>query len=408
MLGVTSQQGHKSKRGRFVKIAVFVHYLPPHIGGIEVISESQIKALLAAGQDVMVISSSCSSKPGVSKINGYEARRIQAWNYFEEKMGAAFPIYSPSLVWHGYKAVRNADIVHAHDAFYLTSLTAAIWARILRKPLILTQHVGMVPHPNKLVNLVQQLVYATTGRFILRSSGAVLVLNSRVRKFVLSSGVEESRIMFLPNGVDTGTFAPPAHEEKRLLRGKYNLPEDKLLALFVGRFVAKKGFAKLLELKPINDLEVVFVGGDAPAGHMRDDHHFLGPIGREHLPEIFRMCDIFVLPSQGEGFPVTVQEAMASGLPVITTADPAYSPYNFDESLVQLVEPTTTRFSAALQMTVNDPELRREMGRYSRAYAVANFAWRAHITQLLSIYDSNLKMSDRRRGARSRRLSGKI
>jgi D-inositol-3-phosphate glycosyltransferase len=408
MLGVTDQQGPKSKRGRFVKIAVFVHYLPPHVGGIEVISESQIKALLAAGQDVMVISSACSSEPGLSKVDGYEARRIRAWNYFEEKMGAAFPIYSPALVWHGYKAVRAADIVHAHDAFYLTSLTAAIWARILRKPLILTQHVGMVPHPNKLVNLIQQLVYATTGRFILRSSRAILVLNSRVRKFVLGKGIEESKIMFLPNGVDTSTFTPAARWEKRLLRRKYNLPEDKLLALFAGRFVAKKGFAKLLGLKSIKNLEVVFVGGDVPAGHMRDDHHFLGSVSRERMPEVFKMCDIFMLPSQGEGFPVTVQEAMASGLSVITTADPAYGPYNLDESLVQLVEPTTSRFSAALQMTVNDPELRREMSRYSRAYALANFDWRVHVTQLLSIYDSNLKTSGRRRGIRLRRLSGKV
>ena len=132
-----------------MKVAVFVSYMPPHIGGIEVAVEGQIKALVESGQTVTVITSACGSESGLSKYDGYELRRIPAWNYFEEKMGAVFPIYLPSLFWYGYKAVRSSDIVHAHDAFYLTSLTAAFWARVLRRPLILTQHVDLVPHSNK-------------------------------------------------------------------------------------------------------------------------------------------------------------------------------------------------------------------------------------------------------------------
>jgi D-inositol-3-phosphate glycosyltransferase len=375
-----------SNRGGTVKIAIFVSHLPPHVGGIEAAAESQIKALATAGHDVAVITSASGSKPGRSKSSGYEMRRIRACDYLERRIGAVFPIYSPTLIWHAYKVVKNAHIVHVHDGFYLTSLVAAVWARALRKPLIVTQHVSLVPHPGKLVNLAQRVVYASAGCFIWRSSEAIVVLNSRVKEFLIDRGIEESKIMFLPNGIDVNKFSPACPEEKQTLRRKYNLPKDRLLGLFVGRLVPKKGFTELLQLKSIENLELVFAGGYAPNGHARNDHHFLGCVSREHIQEVFKMCDIFLLPSQGEGFPVTVQEAMACGLPVITTADPAYDPYKLDKSLLKLVEPPIRRFHAALQIAANDPALRLEMGRYSRAYAVENFDLGTHVSQLLSIY----------------------
>jgi D-inositol-3-phosphate glycosyltransferase len=373
-----------------MKIAVFVSYLPPHVGGIEVVAESQIEALAAAGQNVRVITSACGSKSGPRKLKGYELYRIPAWNYFERKMGAAFPIYSPSLIWNSYKVVKNADIVHAHDAFYLTSFAAAFWARVLRKPLILTQHVDIVPHPRKIVNLAQKIVYASTGRFILRSSQKIVVLNSRVRMFLIDKGIDGARIVFLQNGVDTDVFSPSTEQQKRALRRTYNLPEGKMLALFAGRFVPKKGFTELLKLKAIKNLEMVFAGGNAPAGDMPEDRHFLGAISRQHVPDIFKMCDIFVLPSQGEGFPVTVQEAMASGLAVIMTDDPAYAPYGLNELFVKLIEPSADRVGAALQAITDDSQLRQEMARYSRAYALEHFDLSAHVAQLLSIYESQI------------------
>jgi len=370
-----------------MKIAIFVSHLPPHVGGIEVVADGQIRALASAGHDVRVITSASGSKPGRSKLNGYELHRVRAWDYLEEKMGVVFPIYSPALIWQAYKAVKKVDIVHAHDAFYLTSLFAAVWARVLRKPLIITQHVSFVPHPSKIVNLAQRIVYASVGSFIWLSSEAIIVLNSRVREFLIGRGIDNPKIVFLPNGVDVDRFCPAYDGEKYILRRKYNLPEDRLLGLFVGRLVPKKGFAELLELEAIDNLELVFAGGDAPDGHVRNDHHFLGCVNREHIPEVFKMCDIFLLPSQGEGFPVTVQEAMACGLPVITTADPAYDVYRLDESLVKLVEPTIRRLNAELQITASDPGLRVEMGIYSRAYAIEHFDLDTHVSQLLAIYN---------------------
>jgi glycosyltransferase involved in cell wall biosynthesis len=375
-----------------MKIAIFVSYLPPHVGGIEVVAENQIKALAAKHQEVTVITSACGSKLGLEKYDYYEVRRIAAWNYFEEKMGAVFPLFSPSLMWHSYKAVKNADIVHAHDAFYLTSLSAAFWARVLRKPLIITQHVDMIPHPSPVVNLAQKLVYSTTGRFILHSSSKIIVLNSRVKSFLINKGINESNIRFLPNGLDTAAFSPTTVKQKRLLRKKYNLPQDKILALYVGRFVPKKGFTKLLRIKPIQNLDLVFAGGNRPTGHTRNDHHFLGAVGRPSIPDVFRMCDIFILPSEGEGFPVTVQEAMASGLLIATTDDPAYEPYALHRAHIELIEPTSAGIYHALTRLIARFNERDKTSTYVRNYAIEHFGLEANADKLIDIYEHVLSV----------------
>jgi glycosyltransferase involved in cell wall biosynthesis len=53
----------------------------------------------------------------------------------------------------------------------------------------------------------------------------------------------------------------------------------------------------------------------------------LGPLPRERVAQLYRAADALLLPSRGEGFPLTAQEAMASGLPVVLGDDPAYAPY---------------------------------------------------------------------------------
>jgi glycosyltransferase involved in cell wall biosynthesis len=196
--------------------------------------------------------------------------------------------------------------------------------------------------------------------------------------------------MFLPNGLDLEEFSPGDEEQKVALRRKYNLPEDKVLALFVGRFVPKKGFSKLFDLPASENLELVFVGGFAPRGHSRDDQHFLGVIASDNMPDIYRLSDVFVLPSQGEGFPVTAQEAMACGLPVVMTNDPAYNLYDLDHSLVRLVEPTVKAVSATLESMASDPELRQAMGAYSRRYALKNFNQDTKIAELIDMYRFHL------------------
>lgn len=365
-----------------MNIGIFVTYIPPHIGGIEAVADNQIRALAANGHTIQVVTSACGAEKGREERPNVTVWRIPAWNYFEEKMGAVFPVFSPSLLFRSYRVVRDSDVVHAHDAFYLTSLVAAFWCLLLRKPLVLTQHVDMVPHPSKAVMLVQRLVYATTGAFIFRISHKIIVLNSRVHSFLSDRSVPESKITFLPNGIDTNIFHPAEDDaEIKSLRKKFSLPAGKSIILFVGRFVPKKGFTKLMDLQPVHNSVFAFAGGDAPDGDKRTDHIFLGKISRNDIPSLYRAANTFVLPSSGEGFPMTIMEAMASGLSVVTTRDPAYDLYHLSDKEIALIEPTIPNLQSTLE---NDRS--SKIGKHARSYAAKNFSLDVHAKRLVALY----------------------
>jgi glycosyltransferase involved in cell wall biosynthesis len=289
-----------------------------------------------------------------------------------------------------YRLVRWADLVHVHDSLYISSWLAAALSRLTRTPLFLTQHVGIVAHSSRSVILVQRAVYATFGLMVMRSASRVAVVNSRVTELLRRSGVAGSRITLLPNGIDTGFYRPAAATEASSLRKDLGLPANDVLALFVGRFVPKKGFDRLLAAAGDNYV-LVFVGGDRPQKSATDGRLiFLGKLNPERLSKIYRACDIFVLPSEAEGFPVTVQEAMASGLPIVTTDDPGYSPYALDRDSVLLIRPTVTAIKHALSQLAAEPTRREAMARYSRDFALKTFGREHHLERLRALHTAAL------------------
>ncbi len=163
--------------------------------------------------------------------------------------------------------------------------------------------------------------------------------------------------------------------------------------LFAGRLVPKKGYGLLLEAHtPGAAYDLVFAGdGDGAALAGRPGVHHLGALSAEDLAEVYRACDVFALPSTAEGFPLTVQEAMASGMPVVTTDDPGYAPYGLDHEVALLVPRETAPLRAALDTLVADPPRRASMGTAARALAVHSFGWERHVTALLGHYRDSLR-----------------
>jgi len=368
------------------KIVIVCHYYSPHTGGIEMVAQNQAEGLVALGNSVTVVTSKVQRNETSGRVHGVMVRRVRALNILE-KRAVPFPIFSPSLLFVMFRAVKRADVVHVHDVFYISSWTAALAARVYRKPLILTQHVDMINHPSALVIGIQKVVYATAGSFIFRSSKKVLVINDRTRRFVVSQGVSEAKIQFCFNGVDTQLFQPSTAAERQKARQKLGLPLDKKIVLFIGRYVPKKGFKKMLAARDAA-YQLVFVGGDTPKGAY-PGAQFLGILPHRELATVYRAADIFALPSSDEGFPLTLQEAMAGGLPIITSDDAGYASYGLDRKLVCLLKnPTSKSIRAAILRLIKDQAHLRKMATYSRSYAVDTFSLALDVANLDQLYDS--------------------
>lgn len=370
-----------------LKVLLVCHYYPPHLGGIENVVHAEARHLTAVGVQVTVLTSG--ERSSVTDEDGIRVVRVRAWNGLERKAGVPFPILGPKLLRRAVRWARWADVVHIHDAFYLTSWAALTAAKATRTPVVATQHVALVHHDSAAVSLVQKAVYATAGRLLMRGAQTVFTMNSDVAAFARGLGARPERVRHLPNGVDTALFRPSRDAaEQAAERERLGLPPEGVLVLFVGRFVPKKGFDLLLAAED-SGYRLVFAGGPAEAlSGAPDSAIYLGSLAPAEVAAAYRACDIFALPSTSEGFPLTVQEAMSSGIAVLTTDDSGYAAYDLDRDRVSLVDRDTEMLRVRLQEIAADSELRGQMGKYAREYAVERFAWPDHASMLIETYRS--------------------
>ncbi|MEK7643588.1 MAG: glycosyltransferase [Patescibacteria group bacterium] len=368
-------------------ILIVTHYFLPHVGGIEMVAYNQAKGLVANGHSVTLVTSRVGSTKVEEVIDGIKVVRLASFNFFE-KFGIPFPVPYPAGWVTLWSLVRYADIVHVHDAFYANSFIAAAAARFSRKVLMMTQHVALIAYPSKLVQIIQKFVYATTGAIVFSFSQYICVCNDRVRNFLEARGILEHKIKFLPNGVDNKLFNSGTPHQKIELRRKFNIPEIGKVLLFVGRFVPKKGFDKVLAAQS-SDYHIVCVGGKTPSGDF-PNISFMGEVDQFVLADLYKAADIFILPSESEGFPLSIQEAMSSGLPIITTWDPGYQVYGLDKNNICFIESTETSLKEAIRRIYLDDAALRKMSSYSQEYAAKYFSWSRNVSALEVVYEQIL------------------
>jgi D-inositol-3-phosphate glycosyltransferase len=365
-----------------MRILFVSHYATPHIGGVETVVRSLRRELRRRGHDVRHVASNASHLR--SEALGYDDEgviRIRALNVLENRLGVPYPIFSPRLGPVLAREIAQADVVHAHGFLYMSSVLALLWGRARRRrqhgpALVLTEHVGHVPYEAQLLNRVESAAIASVGRLAVRSADAVVVLNRKVGAEIEALGPREPLIV-MPNGVDTTLFRPPLDGERAALRRELGW-DDTPRVLFVGRLVAKKGIEAALAATAAGQgsfrLVVAGPGPLQPQGVPGVD--VLGPIPSERVAELYRAADALLLPSRGEGFPVSVQEAMASGLPVVMTDDPGYALHLDGAGAgVRFVSAAPEVIAGELRALVTDREAWAAAGEAVRRHARQAFGW---------------------------------
>ena len=147
-------------------------------------------------------------------------------------------------------------------------------------------------------------------------------------------GIEGDRIIYIPNGVDTRLFRPSP--DKKLLRKKFGIPEDDIVLLSVGRLTPAKQPHTMIEVfshleKELGDVTLCIAGNGELLEETRDLAKkmglrkvlFLGHVDHDRdLPDLYACADYYIMASKYEGTPLTLLEAMASGLPCIVSNIP--------------------------------------------------------------------------------------
>jgi starch synthase len=345
-------------------------FFESHTGGIEIVAGALARAVAQLGHDSQWAAANFDSPPAESTV---EPVALDSFDPLERWTGLPMPLPRRAGRKALERAIVEADAVVIHDALYASSQLASRLAERHRKPWLVIQHIGAIPYRSKFLRWVMSGANRYATRPLLERAPQAVFISEQVRQHF--TGIRfRSPPKLLFNGVDRDTFRPPQTGESTRLRQQLGLDPDRRQLLFVGRFVEKKGLEALRLMAPaVPDCDFLMVGNGPvdPAAWALPNVIVLGRKERRELAELYRAADALILPSFGEGFPLVIQEAMASGLPVFcgldsADADPGAAGF-LHGVVVNPSDPgaTAARFVKAIASTPTDRS--EAIARYARA-----------------------------------------
>jgi starch synthase len=232
-------------------------------------------------------------------------------NFLEDRTGLPIPLPMFSAWRKLFRLVRSCDVALVHDFMYLSSVITLLYCLLLHKPLVLIVHVWKVPCRRVILNLLQSIAHFVFGRVALQFAAVVITYNRKHLEQIRRQ--RKGPTFFLANGIHINSTQ--GHETMERCSADH---DRELRVCFAGRCVEKKGLHIVREAAEAFPRVQFIIAGKGPIDPARwnlANVHCLGWIDREALASVFRKCDLLLLPSRGEGFPLIIQEAMYAGLP---------------------------------------------------------------------------------------------
>jgi len=291
-------------------------FFAAHGGGIEAVADQLARRLPGVGFQVRWMAGGARREAPDDIPSGLVCDHVRSWDPLERHLGLPFPLWGPAGLVRLWRAVKWCQVVHVHDYLYMPSLAALLFAALLRRPVLLTQHIGDIPFGSVVIRTLLRALNRSLGAWVLHRAAQVVFVGRPVMTYFEHWPGFRRVPLLVPNGVDHARYRAQAQHA----RG----PEVQLL--FVGRFVEKKGMVALRGCAQLSGSRWTYVGwGPLSPDYWGDDERrgnvILGRLPAEAVVPHYQNADLLVLPSTGEGFPLVLQEALACGTPVLVSTE---------------------------------------------------------------------------------------
>lgn len=230
----------------------------------------------------------------------------------------------------------------------------------------------------------------------IKKADKILVLSYDFKKALIDLGVDNEKIVITSTMVETNKYIPN--------NKVFNKPFS---VLFCSRIIKEKGPFELLNAIPLvikkyPDTKFIFIGDGKDLKKLKKNSKklgyeknivFTGYISLEEKITMFKKSHIFVFPSlYGEGFPTVILEAMAAGLPVITTpnAGLADAIENNKEGLILNIKPSAIEIAEKILKLLENPNLMNEMSKNNINEVKEKYDIKKICSMIISIYDDIL------------------
>lgn len=354
-----------------MRVCILGHY-PPHIGGVSSHTYLLAQELIERGDEVYVL-----TYPH-QNIDGNSAQNRNMKNDSPIKVETSFApnvkglrglffLISSFFKLRSMVYQYNIELIHAH--FLLPpGLIGVLVGSFLGK------NTAVTAHGSDLLIQAKNPILRPIIKFVLGKADYVLVVNETLKDEVLEMGINPKKVFITPNAVDIHKFSP----NNKIIPSDIKLNNELPTLLFVGNLVTQKGLKYLLDAKKLmKNYSELMVVGDGPLRRELEDTvnregilnvSFLG--ARRDVEHIMPSADVFVLSSVSEGFPITILEALASGLPVVATNVGGVQEI-VDESVGIVVEAgNPSELAKALDYVLENEEVKKSMETASRNHAL--------------------------------------
>ncbi len=372
---------------------MIIQNFQPVIGGAEKQALALSTALVNNGHSVDVLTMSHPTAPARETFGGVNIHRLPAFGPILFRT-AVFALFS------GIKLVFTSgryDAIHTHLASS-HSIFPAIWGRLTGKKVIVKIGGGfgvgeLALSRNSIIGKFKLKIFAW-------AQPDFIVVNTGQLEELAESGLSESRVAFIPNGVDLSIYYPPDALQKNDLREKFKMKG--LVFLFVGRFAPDKlridifdrfldAWASVINKEGGMTFFLVGQGPLEPAYRksiarlgLEASVRIMGSTDR--VADYMQAADVFVLPSITEGLSNALLEALGCGLPVCGSRVSGIVDVINEGKQGALFSPhDTADIARAIASLVKDPERVRAMAAECTATARA-YSMEVTVQKTLDLY----------------------
>ncbi|MCG2684007.1 MAG: glycosyltransferase family 4 protein [Planctomycetales bacterium] len=355
----------------------------------------------AEGYEVAVLTSKFERCSSMDCIDGVTVHRIP----LDPKQHKSEMRFALRIVRFLVSHRNDFDLLHVNghmDHYGLLTLCC----KVLRKKILMQMVLMGSDDPE---SLKVQFRFMAARLRILRCMDRFLYISEPIGESCKIAGFPQSKLRFIPQGVDTLRFHPVGREEKNNIRFSLGLEPDGKIVTFVGAIIHRKGVDILIDSwrevqRKCPEAELILIG---PCEFGREDanesslntyvenikvqiaRHKLNVrmVGRTSNVECFlQASDVFVLPSRKEGFGNVILEAMGCGIPIVVSFMDGVALESVIPGETGVIFNSGTELTEALIDMLNNDERRRTIGAHARADALRRFALDKIAQKYMDVY----------------------
>lgn len=389
-----------------MRILQVIPAFPPSkgYGGAPTVAYEISKRLVQRGHELVVCTTDANDQK--SRVNTEvelaDGLKVYYFKNISNSLAYNYKIFiSPQMI-RFMKKTKGFDVIHIHDFRTIQSVLVYWYSRKFCVPYVLQPH-GKPPLDDdpRAPNL-KYLFDLLIGKKILHHANKLLVFNHTEAK-LYESTVGRDKIEIIPNGINLSDYSHLPEEGK--FRNRYGIHDDEYAVLYLGRLHKSKGLDLLIESfsklsKKIEKIRLIIAGPDdgylqtlnvlAASLNVTDKIIFTGYLSHEDKLSAYIDSDVFVTPTF-YGFPLTFLEAMACGVPIITT-DKGDFIEGIDNEVGFVVKYNEEDLENAMFRILTDVELREKL-KGNAQKKIKEYDWDRIVDRIEKVYKEVMEKS---------------